>query len=93
MPEHPELDFDKLLEQTTVSRSVLQIAADYSHVHNVLTRLNAPTVVDGDMGNFDIVLSIVCDAYNKEIADRPKPRQHKCTSSNPHPQRPPDTGI
>ncbi len=66
-------DPDKLIEQTSLSKSVVQIMADYEHVYNRLTSIGAPTQIE----MMDVTLSIICDAYNKEIADKPHPRQHR----------------
>ena len=66
-------DLDKLLEQTTISKSIAQITTDYRCIHAMLTDLNIDPILDGMM---DLTLSIVCDAYNKEIADKPQPKSH-----------------
>jgi len=80
----PELA--KLLEQTTVSKSVIQLTADYRYTREMLLSIDAPLFVPGmDGTEIDLALSIIGDAYNKELADRPQPRQrvHKLPPTRP----------
>ena len=58
---------DITYEQTTVSPSVLQITTDYLFVRRKLQEDSAD--LDTEMGQ-DIALSIVCDAYINEAAQR-----------------------
>jgi len=55
------------LEQMKLSPSVVQMTMDYLYVRNKL--LDDGAVVQTEMGQ-DIVLSIVCDAYNHEAMKR-----------------------
>lgn len=54
-------------EQMTLSPSVVQITMDYLYVRKQL--LDDGADVQTDMGQ-DVVLSIVCDAYNHEAMKR-----------------------
>jgi len=54
-------------EQMTLSPSVVQITMDYLYVRKQL--VDAGADVYTDMGQ-DVVLSIVCDAYNHEAMKR-----------------------
>ena len=79
----PELA--KLLEQTTISKSVLQLTADYRYTREMLQSIDAPLFVSGmDGTEIDLALSIISDAYNKELADRPQPRQRAINFRRPH---------
>jgi len=66
-PQLPSTNSNNAYEQMTLSPSVVQITMDYLYVRKQL--LDDGVEVQTDMGQ-DVVLSIVCDAYNHEAMKR-----------------------
>ena len=65
------VDLDKLVEQTIVSKPVIQLTADYLYVRSTL--LDAGATLNMEFG--DIALSIVNDAYNHEHITKDRARR------------------
>jgi len=57
---------DQLFEQTTVSPHVNQFMVDYLFTHDKLLASNVNPQIDTGMGEADLALSIVNDAYEHE---------------------------
>jgi hypothetical protein len=57
---------DPSFEQTTVSVHVNQFMVDYMFVRDKLRNADVALTMDTGMGEADLVLSIVNDAYNQQ---------------------------
>ena len=71
--EPSDLDHDLQFEQVTTSPHVLQFTTDYLFVRQTLLAKDAPLTIDAGMGDADMALSIVNDAYahnnHKELVE------------------------
>lgn len=84
---------DVQFEQSTVSPVVLQFTVDYLFVKHRLTAEGIATTVDTGMGDADLALSIVNDAYNHDRATKYTEMQKENTALIPWEIAKKDLGI